>query len=181
MAKGPRKFNLNSGSLLKNRLDYSVLCVFAEKHYYQSKSLKILIGLSKIFHAVVLLYLYLQRIPWSEKIPKTSFFVATSLLTYGIEYGISLVWWHHYFAKFENSKNGRKFIVCTWNPIYSGDYCIRIYEKSSLSFFQKLGTPVVDEKLQFADYFSESGYCLESKFNSKINSLLDQALYNKNK
>ena len=180
MAK-PRKYNLNSGTLLKNRLDYSILTAMAAKHFYRSRSLKIFIGLSKIFHAIVLLMLYLERAPWDEKIPKTVFFVTTTLITYAIEYGISTVWWRHYFAKFSKSNSQHKFIICTSNPAYSGKYVIKIFDKTSLSFFQRLGTPVIEEELEFADYFTESGYYLEQKFTNKFNNLIESAIYHKDK
>jgi len=182
MAINSKKFNLNSGGALKTKLNSVLEKAFAEKQYYQSRFLKITIGLSKIFHAVMLMYIYMMQATLREKMAFSTILCVTGCLTYLVEYGFSFFWWKGYFATFvRDNAQTRNLIVCTWNPWYSNKYCIRIYVRPSTSFFQTLGMPDIDEELVFSDYFTESGYCLDNKFMKKAGALIDQALYSKTK
>ena len=180
MASNQKKYNINSGGALKAKLNDAIVSALAERKYYQSRGLKILIGLSKIFHAVMHMYLYSQPLPWSVKLPKSILLCTTASLTYLIEYGLSIFWWRYYFAKFSFEKAPeRNIVVCAWNPWYSGKYCVKIYIKKSLSFFQRLGNPVAEREFNFSDFFTESGYCLENKFKTQFNKMVEQALCEK--
>jgi hypothetical protein len=182
MAISDKKYNLNSGGALKAKLNAVLVKAFAEKQYYQSMFLRISIGLSKIFHAVMLMYIYMVQATFREKMVISSILCATGCLTYLVDYGFSLFWWKGYFATFvRDNAQTRNLIVCAWNPWYSNIYHIRIYVRPSTSFFQMLGTPDIDEELIFSDYFTESGYCLDNKFMKKVDALIDQALYSKTK
>lgn len=178
----PARYSLTSAGSLRRKMNETLISEFGQQKYYQAQLLKYIIGISKIFHATALMYMYIRPVPWTEKYTINMILCITATLTYAIQYGISIVWWRNYYATFyRESTPNQNLIVCTHTPWYTGKYHIRIYLKPSTTFFQRLGKPLVDETLEFSDYFTESGYFLEPKFRSQVKKLFNDALYAKNK
>jgi len=153
---------------------------FAEFKYFQSRWLTILIGLSKIFHAAALMWLYMWSVSWDEKFSHALFFVSTASLTYFVEYGITHFWWPNYIGTFTKDGNENKnLIVCAHTPFYSGKYHISVYVKEKTTFFQRLGAPVVESSFGFEEFFTESGFMLENIWKQKVDSIFNQAISKK--
>lgn len=178
----PNRFNLSSAGRLRRQMNQVLAETFAQQKYYQLRFLTLLIGFSKIFHAIALMYMYMQQIPFSEKYKTNLILSITGTLTYVIQYGISMVWWKHYYGTFarESSPNNN-LIVCIHTPWYTGKYVITIYLSPKTTYFQRLTNEVYHEEIEFANYFTESGYFLEEKWKAKVLNIYNQSLYAKNK
>lgn len=173
------KYNLNSAGTLRRRMNETLNLKLSKHGYSMSHSFKILIGLSKIFHASILMYLYMLRKTWDEKFNMCLTFVITAGITYFIEYAISAFWWKDFFGKYSD-KNGKKGVICcVGTPWYTGKYHIRVYIKQNLSYFQKLGNPVFDKTYEMTEYFTQSGYFLEQKWSREVEKILNESLYHK--
>ena len=83
MVKGSNhKYNLNSAGSLRRRMNEILVSTLAEHKYFQSRWLIIFLGLSKIFHACALMYLYMWPVTWDEKFYHCFFFLSTASLNY---------------------------------------------------------------------------------------------------
>jgi hypothetical protein len=125
--------------------------------------------------------LYGWAVDWDRKFNICLVFVIFSCVVYGIEFGLDVVWWPNWRGTFWQENGEMKFIICAHSPFYSGDFHITIFVKRSGSFFQKLGNPVLDETFSFTEFFTESGYFLEGKWQEKCDILVKKALAYKSK
>jgi hypothetical protein len=150
-------------------------------HIYQSRWLTIFLGVSKMICATVLMLLYGWSVEWDRKFNICLMFVIFSCLVYGIEYGLDVVWWPHWRGTFWQENSEMKLIVCAHSPFYSGDFAISFYFKTSGTFFQRLGQPVLAKKFSFTDFFTEGGYFLQGKWEDKCDVLIKKVLAHKQK
>ncbi|KAH0794553.1 hypothetical protein GPJ56_001578 [Histomonas meleagridis] len=169
------RYNTTSSYTLRSTMDEILIKQFAAVKIYRSRLLTILIGLLKIINAVALLLLYAWHVDWERKLPICIFFVILSCGVYAFEFLLSTVWWPNFIGLFSKENSNQKFIVCSGTPFYSGKYQIKIYQTQSGSYFQRLPEPVVDQTFEFTDYFTKSGYMIESEWRHKCDELIKKA------
>lgn len=168
-----KKHDLNSAGKLRSKMN-EVLCQkFTQNKYRQKKLLRIVIGLTKIFHAFMLIKCYHSTLSWDDKFNTVLLFVVTTSLVYLFEYGLTMFWWPNFYCTFTRDDDPSKnVIVCVHTPPYTPKYCLRFYLKKDPSIFQKLGKPYIDSTLYFTEYFTESGEFLERKWMSHLDGIL---------
>ena len=169
------RYNTSSSNTLRSKMNEVLIKQFASVKIYQSRFLTILIGLLKIINAIALLMLYGWHVEWERKLPICIFFVAISCMVYAFDFLLSSVWWPNFIGLFEKENSNQKFIVCSNSPFYSGKYQIKIYQTQSGSYFQRLPKPVIDQTFEFTDYFTKSGYMIESEWRHKCDELIKKA------
>jgi hypothetical protein len=143
---------------------------------YESRWLTFVLGISKIINATVLMSLYGWRVEWDRKFNVCLAFVLLTLVTYGIEWGLDVVWWTNWRGTFWRENHNTKLIVCAHSPFYSGTFHITMFLKNSGTFFQKLGKPVVDETYDFTQFFTEGGLFLEDAWKVHCDKLIARSL-----
>ena len=151
----PTRFSTSSKGRLRKAMNDVLKQEFSRNKVYMSPWFTIVIGVSKIVCATMLMLLYSWHMNWDQKFWSVLIFVIISGLTYLAEYGISWFWWPRYMGTFWKDGSDQRFIVCADSPFFSGEYKIEIYPTRSMTFFQKLGKPVVDETFKFEMLFTE--------------------------
>ena len=180
MSQEPKHYPLNNTPTLRNCLKDSLLhCLANDYKFYRSRALEIAIGLAKIIEAAVLMSIYLWHASWDKKLFPVIFFVFLTLVTYGIQYGLGLIWWPHYIGTFTSTKyRNINLVVCLYSPFASGEIKLKIYQMPSTSYLQKLpAKPKAEFEGKFSDFFTVSGYFMESKWKDQIKPLMKVCAY----
>ena len=170
------KFSKSSKGRLRTAMNDILREQLRNNKIYMSLWFKILIGVSKIICATVLMTLYAWHMDWNQKVVMVSVFVVISFLTYLAQYGVSWFWWPRYYGTFYRDESDQRFVICADSPGFSGEYKIEIFQTKSMSFFQKLGKPVVDETFPFEKFFTESGYFVVSDWRKECDRMIAVAL-----
>jgi hypothetical protein len=97
------------------------------------------------------------------------------VITHGIEHGLWLLWWPNFGVILWRLNAPARLVLCSHSLFYSGSYHITFHMSKTGSFFERLGPPVVNATVPFADILAKSAFTLEHVWHEKCKGFIAKA------
>ena len=165
------RYYLYDGLSLVNCLQTHAINYICKDHNcYQPKKNDIIIGLLKIFDSLFLLYIYLKKVGWEEKIYSGIIGIIIYFVTLLYDYLWSSI------LPFYNPKSKLYFAARVKYTENTPNVQFSFHHLKHILFFPKLSKSFSEKTFYFPQFFTKGGFFIADDWNNEVESLIQPFL-----